>query len=338
MVSKGDINADETSNHSEFELAAEEIGYLLSPLALLVSRSNLMQDALWGDDIRSLARDAWFNIVVHGFTGTRIQQSRYASDLNLLATNLPPMTSKASLDLLEGDVELNTTLRRGINFHRTAEHKRALTALLPGCESQIKSLIYPRLVFLRAASLMETARAESGDCSTHLSYFADPTLVDGATGDCMAAICEMATEKYLQKALQSSDPRFSPSNVAKQLAALFIGACHRVQQVQLIAIRCADRIMRATPSSLCQKPSLFALLELLTLMWKSCLEEERDEYHWTSRFTSLRGGTSIELSDDYTLRRKTLNTLHRKAKEWVMRVIDIAPLIVKGLFQVRRYW
>ena len=122
--------------------------------------------------------------------------------------------------------------------------------------------------------------------------------------------------------------------IAKQLALIFAGCCHRIARVQQVAITCADRIIDQIPSSLCQKSSLFALLELLTIMWTSCLEAEISEYTWKSKFTSTRGEVSIELSDNYALRRSTLNNLYKRARICLIRVINVAPMDIKGLLQV----
>ncbi len=79
--------------------------------------------------------------------------------------------------------------------------------------------------------------------------------------------------------------------------------------------------------------SLFALLELLSLIWSSCLEAETDLYEPRSCFTSVRAKVTVELSDDYDLRKFTLVTLYRKAKAWVTGVLSLAPADVKGLLQ-----
>jgi phosphatidylinositol 4-kinase len=114
---------------------------------------------------------------------------------------------------------------------------------------------------------------------------------------------------------------------------MFSGCCHRIPRVQQIAVSCADRILNQIPSALCQKSSLFTLLELLTLMWTSCLEAELDEYELKANYASTLGNVAIELSDDYDLRRRTLNNLHKWAKGWVTVVVNIAPLDIKGLLQ-----
>jgi phosphatidylinositol 4-kinase len=68
-------------------------------------------------------------------------------------------------------------------------------------------------------------------------------------------------------------------------------------------------------------------------MWDSCLEKETDEYEWISTFKSKRGNVEVELSDNFAFRRATLSSLQRWAKTWILFVIDIAPLDIKGLIQ-----
>src|SRR5699024_4292960 len=82
---------------------------------------------------------------------------------------------------------------------------------------------------------------------------------------------------------------------------------------------------------------LFALLELLTVMWSSCHEEDLDEFEWKPSFTSPKGTVKVDLPDNYSFRRGTLELFHEWAKAWVATVMDIAPLDVKGLLQVRLF-
>ena len=102
----------------------------------------------------------------------------------------------------------------------------------------------------------------------------------------------------------------------------------------MVAIISASRIISVIPSALCQKSSLYAMLELLTLMWNSCLDEEIDEYTWRSTMTSALGKVTIELSDSYPLRRKILKAFHTQSRGWVLRVLNVAPIDIKGLLQV----
>ncbi len=215
VVSKGDVQIGKSTRRADFDLAAEEIAQFLSPLSLLVSRSNLTQVGLWGDDVLSLARDSWFNIVVHGFTTAAEPRTRHTDHLRLLATHLCLLMSRSGTETLEGDVELNTVLRRGMGLHHDVDSRKALIALLPGWESQIKGLSYPKLNFVRAVYLMETVRAENGDCSTILSYFTDPALATGTMGECLQAIADAITSLNIHRCMRNDDPKFSASNRAR---------------------------------------------------------------------------------------------------------------------------
>lgn len=335
IVGVGDVHESEHTHQDEVELAAQEIAHLLPPLAILMSTHRSQGDDPEKDeDVNALLREAWFNIVVHGITLTSKLGQRYEDELRTMAICSKPLIANDRADQVESDVELNSILRRGMNSQHTTEQKRELISLLPGRESEIRSLSYPKVIFLSAAFLIESLRANSGDCTKVLSYFLDPSLKGSDMGRCMVAITDDVVTIYLRKALSGNHHKFAAPSVAQQLVALFRGCCHRILAVQQVAASCVDRITTQIPSSLCQKSSLFGLLELLDIMWSSCLDAELDEYTWRSTFTSTKGKVSVELPDDYGFRRTTLNALYKRAKSWVMRVMNIAPLDVKGLLQV----
>jgi len=337
IIGIGDVHESEYTHQDEVELGAQEIGYLLQPLAMLMTTHRSQGvDFDKDDDVDALLREAWFNIVVHGITLTSKLGQHYENELRTLAICSKSLIVNDRADQLESDVELNTVLRRGMNGQNTAEQKRRFISLLPGRESEIRSLSYPKIIFLSAAYLVESLRANSGDCTKVLTYFIDPSLKGSDMGQCLVAIADDIVTIYLRKALSGSHYEFASPFVAQQLLALFRGCCHRILEVQQVAASCADRIITQIPSSLCQKTSLFGLLELLDIMWSSCLDAEIDEYAWRSTFTSAKGNVSVELPDDYGFRRTTLNALYKRAKNWIIRVLNVAPLDVKGLLQVCR--
>ncbi|KZF26893.1 phosphatidylinositol 4-kinase [Xylona heveae TC161] len=331
IVSKGDVHTG-SSRHGDAELAAREISQLLQPLSLLVSTYPTYKESV-GAEVLGLFREAWFNIVVHGFNLTSNLGKEFFKNLQAIAAHTGPLVAQERADQLDSDIELNTVLRRGMDIRRTTEQRRDLAALLPSREADIKNLTYPELIFLRSAHLVETLRANSGSCSQLLMYFLDPALKSGPMGACMAAIVEDVLGIYLSKALAGNRQELAAPFIAKQLADFLVGCCHRMEKVQQVALSCVDRIIHEAPSALCQRSSLFSLLELLSIMWYSCLDAETEEYEWRSHFSSAKGNVAVELSDNYSLRRSTLNHLYKRAKSWVMRVINIAPLDVKGLLQ-----
>ncbi|KAL2212130.1 hypothetical protein CC79DRAFT_1318149 [Sarocladium strictum] len=333
IIALGDAHASGETKEFDVQLAAREIAELLQPLAVLMSSNDLVAEPVDNDELYSLLRDAWFNIVVHGFISSTERGKKYINELRLIAIHSPPLVAEKRSEQVESDIELNTVLRRGNTNDRESMQRKLLIELIPSKAADIKSLSYRKTIFLHAAYLVESLRAEAGDCTKVLSYFMEPSMRKAEVRSTMEGVATAVVEKYLRKTLGGVDPTFSAQYVAAQLATIFCSCCCRIERVQQAAFACADRIIRDVPSSLCYKSSLFALLELLSLMWSSCLEAELDKYSPRSTFRSEIGKVSVELSDDYEFRRWTLDILNRKAKGWVKAAISLAPMDVKGLLQ-----
>ena len=334
-MSKGDVRERENTPVADVELAAREIGLLIAPLAILAPSLAEFGQSIGDEDISALRREVWFNIAVHGIIPGSSLWIKHADELRQLAIYSRPLIAEGNASQSENDIELNTVLRRGMNGPRTAEMKKSLIALLPKNESTIRSLAYPKVIFLHAAFLLETLRAENGHCADVLSYFIEPSVSQDDIVYCMEAIASEVMAIYLRRSLSGSHAQSTAPLAATELARILVTCCHRVPKCQQVAAFFADRLVAQMPSSLCQKTSLFALLELLTLMWHSCLDAEIDEYEWKSKYVSSLANVSLELSDDFDFRKRTLNGFQKRARAWMMRVINVAPLDVKGLLQVR---
>lgn len=333
LVSKGDVHESKGAKESDLEFAAREISQLLQPLSILMSTKQFIAYTGTDDDSHALIRDAWFNIVVHGFTPFTDWGKMYINELRIMAIHSPPLVAEQRGEQNESDIELNTVLRRANTSDRESRQKRQLAELIPSRAAEIRGLSYRKVIFLQAAYLVESLRAESGDCTKVLSYFLEPSMHRLEVSSVMTGITEVVFDKYLSKTLTGKLPTFSAQYAASQLAAILCGCCHRIKRVQDTAFACADKFVLEVPSALCQKSSLFALLELLSLMWTSCLEAETEMYEPRSVFTSTRGNITIELSDDYGFRKRTLDQLYKKARIWVATVINLAPADVKGVLQ-----
>ncbi|KAJ2903177.1 phosphatidylinositol 4-kinase [Zalerion maritima] len=332
IVSLGDAHQTHHAKESDVELAAREIAQLLQPIAVFMSTHDMALHGVGGEEMHSLLRDAWFNIVVHGFITTTERGKKFIQELRWMAIHSPPLVAEQRGEQVESDIELNTVLRRGMNNDREAMQKKHLSALVPSKAADIRTLSYRKVIFLQSAYLVESLRAEASDCTKVLSYFLEPSMKRENVSKIMEGITLVVVDKYIARTI-SGVPTFSAQYLARQLAELFVGCCHRIGRVQQAAYDSADRIIREAPSVLCHRSSLFALLELLTLMWTSCLEAETDLYEPRSIFKSSRGHVTLELSDDYTFRRRTLNNLSRRAKIWVSHSVDLAPWDIKGLLQ-----
>ncbi|KAF4122500.1 phosphatidylinositol 4-kinase A [Geosmithia morbida] len=333
IISFGDDPPSGHTKEIDVQLAARKIAQLLRPLGVFMAQNDLAANPIESDEMAQLLRDSWFNIVVHGFTPSTENGKKYMDDLRRIAVHSPPLVSEQRSEQVESDIELNTVLRRGNSHEREAAQKKQLVELIPAKAADIKGLSYRKVIFLQAAYLVESLRSDVGDCTKVLPYFLEPSMHKSDVSSVMEGIAGTIIEKYLRKTLGGNDMAFSAQYAAKQLASIFCSCCHRIERVQEAAFTCADRIIRDVPSALCSRTSLFALLELLSLMWTGCLEAETDMYSPRSVFESKLGKVRVELSDDYEFRRWTLDILTRKARVWVHTAINLAPLDVKGLLQ-----
>ena len=330
-VSSGETPGDKATDTA---LAQKTIAGLLRPLALLASQdagvTPVFEDE---DEVLGLGRDAWFNLVVQGYTLKSQLTQDHIEDLQTMALYSLPLVDEARVDMPESGIDLDPILRRGKSDHAHDSQRHSLKAALPHCESDIRGLSYQECVFLNAALLVSTLRARGGDCTAALPYFLESKVKAGALNNCMLAVSNHGVDVYLQRALSAKRQDFAAPQVAVQLAAFFEGCCHRIAKVQAAAVAACDRLIAAVPSALCQKSSLFALLELLSLMWKACLDTETDEYSFKTRYNSHKANVSLQLSDDAHFRQVTLTSFHNKCRVWVTRAVRVAPLDVKGVLQ-----
>ena len=332
IISKGDVHERDNTHEIDVQVAAREILLLLESLATLLKSPNTKVSLEGSEEIKRLFREAWFNIVVHGITLQSAQGQRHRQQLKAFAGNTNPLVSEERADQHESDIELNSVLRRGMNGPRTAEQKKHLTTLIPGCESEIRSLSYPQVIFLITTYTIESLRAVDSRCTTMLHYFRDPSVEGNAMQRCMLALSEDILTTFIRSSIGPSQINSAP-RIADQLVALFSGCCQSNVRVQQVAFRFADKIIGQRPASLCQKASLFALFELLSMMWTSCLESELDDYSWKSTHYSAKGNVSVDLSDDFQMRRRTLDAFYQRARKWVMTCISVAAMDIKALIQ-----
>ncbi|EME39585.1 hypothetical protein DOTSEDRAFT_91884 [Dothistroma septosporum NZE10] len=330
-VSSGDTASDRTV---DIALASKSIAQLFRPMAVLASTDSMQGRRIEDEDeVRSLGRDVWFNIAAHGFTIHSTAIREHAQDLQTMAMYSLPLVDEARVDMPDSSIELNAVLRRGSGPEPHIQQKHLLTQALPGCQTDITKLSYPECTFLQAALLVSTLRARGGDCTAVLPYFLEDKVKKGALGNCMLEVAKNSINAYLSRSLSGTRQDFAAPRVASQLATLLEGCCHRIPKVRQAAMSSCDRILDQIPSALCQKVSLFALLELLSLVWKSCLDTETDEYSFVSHYSSQRGNVSIQLGDDVHDRQTTLTAFHQRCRAWVTKAIAVAPLDVKGLLQ-----
>lgn len=319
IVSKGDLqNIDRHyRSHTEVSATAREISYFLPPLAELLPKQTecVYETSDW--QMTSLFRNAWFNMVVHGYSRSSEWATKYEEELKIFARNTPPLVSEASANMVESELELNTVLRRGSSHHTVNDQK----AMMTGVMNIKNNLSYPKLMFLSAALLLETTRALTGDCSKVLLYFGDPDFRSGDTFKYMSNVAQEVTKVYISQVIKGVKGHFTVDKVAEQLKQVLILCCHRVAAIQSVSFTCAELIIREVPSSMCRAPSLYGLLDLLTLLASSWLDAETDEYEPKSVFVAMQSNIRLELSDSLTHRKSSFKALENAAEQWLRKLV-----------------
>ena len=166
IIGLGDAHSTSHAKESDVQMAAKEIAELLHPLATFMASNDFASEPVTDDETYSLLRDAWFNIVVHGFTTNTDRGKQYLNELRIISIHSPPLVADQRGEQVESDIELNTVLRRGFSNDRESLQKKLLSDLVPSKANEIKSLSYRKVIFLQAAYLMEYLRADSGDCTS----------------------------------------------------------------------------------------------------------------------------------------------------------------------------
>lgn len=333
IVSKGDVPESDSKQKTNIDAVAKEIAILLKPLALLSPYILKYGKVINNESTDYLQREVWFNLAVHGIIpGTALWET-HRSELLEIARYSTPLVLEDRTDRLESDIDLNTVLRRGLGKSRTDIVKDQLSKLLPGQEVHIRLLSYAKVTFILAAYAVETLRAEIGHCAEALTYFMDPICKQDDSAHCLHAVANEVLAIYLRKTKSGARPGSIAGSVADELAEIFVACCHRNVKCQEVANSYADRIIASIPSALCQRASLFAMLELLTLMWVSCLDAETQEYEVRFNYSSTLGNINLKLSDDFRFRKVTLGQFQMHARRWLMQTLNRAPLDTRGLLQ-----
>ena len=68
-----------------------------------------------------------------------------------------------------------------------------------------------------------------------------------------------------------------PPCLYSELQSLLVYSTHRISKARDIGLRFLDRLITRLPSVLCHPPLIFALLDVLTLLKRSCENEFVDE-------------------------------------------------------------
>ncbi|GEQ67449.1 hypothetical protein JCM33374_g1114 [Metschnikowia sp. JCM 33374] len=332
IISHGDVQElDQHRSHSEISEIGVHISLHLKPLAQLLPDVHKGEKPLVIDDnhILYLLRNIWFNMVVHGYSVNSDHAKTYAYELQRIAYNTPPLASELSWNRTETSLELNTVLKRGSSNHNVKDHKHIVGDIfeIP------RTMSYSKLMFLAAALFVESLRVKSGDCHSILKYYSDPSMKTSGIDKYLGPISLRINKNYIKLIDRGADKQFSASNIAEQLTHMLILCCHGLTDLQDTAFQCSELLVNRVPSSLCHHKSLFALFDLLSLLYDSVVDSEVNQYNPRFLFTAEKTGIQLKLPDAYGWRNETFKRLHEKAKVWVKFLLLRCNYDTKSLIQ-----
>ncbi|RLV90181.1 Phosphatidylinositol 4-kinase STT4 [Spathaspora sp. JA1] len=328
IINKGDVQQlQQHRPHTEIREIGDQIAIYLTPLA------ELLPDVTKGESpieittthVIDLFRNIWFNMVVHGYNINTTKQ--YATQLQRIAYNTPPLASEMSWDKTETSLELNIVLRRGSSNHNVKDHRVIL-----GKYFEIhRTLSYPKLMFLAATMFIESLRVMNGDCSTIFLYLSDPSVA--SVDKYISQISFKIVQDYIQLVNTGANKQFSSDYIAEQLTNMLVLCCHPMPELQDVAIQCCDLLINKITSSLCHKKSLFSLFDILSLLFDSLVDSDINQYDPTTIFIAKVTGVKLLMSDDYQWRSSTFTRFHDKSKHWMKLLLYKCNIDVKSLIQ-----
>lgn len=338
IVSKGDI--DDLEHHRSNQVVTEsarEIMLFLKPLANLLP--DISESPRIPTDKETIRRfqDAWFNLTIHGFAYNSPLYHECLPQLLRIAHSTPPLASEATWNRSETSIEMNTILRRGTSKTSEKLHKEVLRNIIslksgsidPSSDNQLSR---PGLMFLSSTLMVEMLRVQTGDSSKVLETMSDPSVVIAKLHTHVAAIASYCTTHYATSIVNEKS-FITMEKITTRLKEVLIACCHRNADLQHCAFRCADIIISKIPSVLCYKSSLFALLDILALLFQSLIDADTNEYEPMTVFKSRVTDINLQLSDSYKWRQNTLDQFTNNATKWVLSALRLCDGDMKAVLR-----
>ncbi|KAF9190169.1 phosphatidylinositol-4- kinase, partial [Haplosporangium sp. Z 767] len=321
--------------HNKAHALGVSLGHLLPVFAQLLSHDDFQPHLNPSKEDIKLFRDAWSHCMLLEFVKDAPRQKEWTHSLLRIARKTPALVSAGhgTSVYLEGDLEYNSVLPRGISDDQKIAMRASLTSYLPGQTAAIKTLTSAKVAFLLSVYHVETMRSRQGDCSYILQYFMNAGLNDGALSSCLEAIADQVINVFVSESQSKVLSHSLDANVRQQIRNLVVGCAHRLKRVSTPATRWVHRMITAFPQLMCDKDLLALVLEVSELLWLSCENELTDEYCPVYSFTSTKVDVTINLPDSYPYRRELLSKFVDLTRKWIAAAMANSPQEVDALLQ-----
>lgn len=335
IVACGDIEKPEHHRSStEITLVAESIGFYLPPLTALLPKLGT-ESLNWNTNETTvrLFRDVWFNLAVHGFSYGSERVKKHYSSLLTIAYNSPPLASEFPRNNKEMPLEMNSILRRSSSTTTIKEQKKAISDFYSMSGVQPRTTSDAKIMFIAATVLLEKIRCEAGDCSKVILYFTDSAVATSSLQKSLELVNQYVIKKYCKFVQAGSSKIFNFQNAVKQLKNMFYSLIHRDLYVQNIAFTSCDIFIRRLPSTLCHQDSLYTFLDIMTAVFDSIVDYEKNRFQPRYKFTLKHSKKDLLFPDTITWRNATITGLRNTGEEWLKLALDKSNQDIKILLQ-----
>ncbi|KAL5511303.1 STT4 [Sanghuangporus vaninii] len=331
-------NAVISNHHLKTDDMVDQLGSLLLPIDALLTQSDFNPSENASADAVSLFRNLWFLSVLFQFTnpeerGVPSAEWQIAA-LTRIAIKTPAIVPEEVPDFVTSSLEYNTIIRKEYAQIAIQQHRSLLLKLVPSHHSEIRYRLPSQIIFLLTMHDLEAMRSAAGYPSSLPLYFVNESV---NTHDALSSCMNSVTEKVIQATIGELSKRVVehslPKTMSSELRQLLVLCCHRVARVRDIALNYIDRLITSFPSLMCDKPLVFAILEILTMLRRACEGEYTDEYDPVFYFRSEQYGIDLEMSDSYKTRNDILASLHSHSNNWLGLALARAPIELQSTLQ-----
>ncbi|KAK8853241.1 hypothetical protein IAR55_003943 [Kwoniella newhampshirensis] len=311
---------------------------LLIPISALLSHPSYHPDQAASPELVAHFRNLWFLCVVFGLSGQSGRKSlsdHERNALGVIAEKTPALVLESSNDYVASDLEYNSILRKDFAATVQSRQRAALSEYLPNQRHSydIRAMSTPQTTLLMAIYDLEEARTLRSRPSVLLHYFCNESINTSPLVGCLEAIAQKISSNFLKQLSRQVVIHSLPATVAGEVCTILVACTHRMRKVREIALSYARQLLETFSALLCDRQVVFTLLEILTLMRRSCEMQYTDEYSPVYDFSSDKMDLTLHLTDDYAVRNEIVSQLHGVARQWLTMAISRAPIEVQSILQ-----
>lgn len=294
-------------------------------LAALLAHRDL--NPQWAPSVEQvyLFRNLWTVIGVCGASTPLVAPMPRNEPLTVIALKTPVLLPASVVNYVEEDIEYNSLLKHDAPPAAVDAVRRAVAPVLGARLLDGGKASPAKLAFLHAVLEVEWRRSAAGRPSTMLFYFAHHGVPRSSLAAPLQTIADRVFATFLVHVSQRAEAHAVGPYVYDELRNLLVGACHRDASVRQNAHAYLERLTSAFPELFARADVVVTMLELLTLLARSCDGEVDDAYMPQYLFTSPLANVTLELTDAYAERKEILAQLYATARNTLTRVQSEMP-------------